>query len=73
MPKYFVRQRRAVWICFVQEIEAESAEAAEAEFFNAFDPQHSFAESPLQRVEHGPVAVFDASEYPTAAEAANAD
>lgn len=41
---YFIRQRRAMWVCFVQEIDAEDEDAAVDAFYQQFDPQHSFVE-----------------------------
>ncbi|MGA0531279.1 hypothetical protein [Hansschlegelia sp. KR7-227] len=71
--RYFVRQRRAMWVCFVQEVEAEDEEAAVEVFHNQFDPQHSFMEGARQHADHGPAAVFDRRDYPTAQEVAEAD
>ena len=33
MNRYFVRQRRAMWVCFVQEVEAEDEDAAVDAFY----------------------------------------
>lgn len=71
--RYFVRQRRAMWVCFVQEVEADDAEAAAVAFHAGFDPQHFFIEGALPHTEHGPVSVFDPLGYPTAQEVADAD
>lgn len=71
--RYFVRQRRAMWVCFVQEVEAESAEAAVDAFHAGFDPQHSFVEGALQHADHGPASVFDVRDYRTAREVVEAD
>lgn len=65
MPKFFVRQRRAMWVCVIQEIEADDEEAAEEEFLEGFDPQHMIIEGHVQRMEHGPITVWDAETYPT--------
>lgn len=73
LKRYFVRQRRAMWVCFVQEVEAESAEAAVDAFHAGFDPQHSFVEGALQHADHGPASVFDARDYRTAQEVVEAD
>lgn len=71
--RYFVRQRRAMWVCFVQEVEADDPEAAADAFHARFDPQHIFIEGALHRTAHGPVSVFDPRGYPTAQEVAEAD
>ena len=60
------RQRRAMWVCFVQEIDAEDEDAAVDAFYQQFDPQHSFVEGALQHADHGPASVFDRRDYPTA-------
>ncbi len=73
LSRYFVRQRRAMWVCFVQEVEDEDEEAAVNAFSEQFDPQHSFVEGAFQRADHGPVAVFDRRDYPSAQEVAEAD
>jgi hypothetical protein len=70
---YFVRQRHAMWVCFVQEVEAEDEEAAIDVFYEQFDPQHSFVEGSLQHADHGPAAVFDRRDYSTAQDVAEAD
>lgn len=70
---YFVRQRRAMWVCLVQEIDAEDEEAAIDQFDSEFDPQHSFVEGALQHADHGPATVFDRRDYPTAQDVAEAD
>ena len=44
MNRYFVRQRRVRWVCFVQEIDAEDEDAAIDAFDAGFAPQHSFVE-----------------------------
>jgi len=71
--RYLVRQRRAMWVCFVQEVEAEDEEAALDTFYMEFDPQHSFIEGALQHADHGPATVFNHQEYQTAREVAEAD
>lgn len=73
LNRYFVRQRRAMWVSFVQEIDAERAEAALDAFHDAFDPQHSFVEGALPHAEPGPASVFERRDYPTAQEVAEAD
>ncbi|PWJ72648.1 hypothetical protein C7441_1325 [Pseudaminobacter salicylatoxidans] len=73
LSRYFVRQRRAMWVCFVQEVEAEDEEAAVDAFYEQFDPQHSFVEGALQHADHGPAIVFDRRDYPSAQEVAEAD
>lgn len=45
--RYFVRQRRAMWICFVQEVEAEDVEVTVDACHGQFDPQHAFIEGTL--------------------------
>lgn len=70
--RYFVRQRRAMWVCFVQEVEAEDGDAALAAFRDHFDPQHAFVEEPMPLADHGPVRVFDRREFPTAQEVTDA-
>lgn len=71
--RYFVRQRQAMWVCFVQEVEAESREAALDIFHDDFMPQHSFVEDRVAHGGEGPVAVFDRWDFPTAAEVADVD
>lgn len=71
--RYFVRQRRAMWVCFVQEVEAEDEDVAVDTFYQRFDPQHFFMEGALQHADHGLATVFDGREYPTANEVAEAD
>lgn len=71
--RYFVRQRRAIWVCFVQEVEADDEDAALDAFYQRFDPQHFFMEGTLQYTDHGPATVFDRREYPNANEVAEAD
>ena len=66
LNRYFVRQRRAMWVCFVQEVEAEDEDAAVDAFYQGFDPQHFFIEGALQHADHGPATVFDRREYPNA-------
>lgn len=73
MNRFFVRQRRAMWVCFVQEVEAEDEDAAVDTFYQRFDPQHFFMEGALQHADHGPATVFDRREYPTANEVAEAE
>lgn len=73
LNRYFVRQRRAMWVCFVQEIEAEDEDAAVDAFYQQFDPQHAFVEGALQHADHGPASVFDRRDYPTAQEVTEAD
>ena len=73
LNRYFVRQRRAMWVCFVQEVEAEDEDAAVDAFYQQFDPQHSLVESALQHADHGPASVFDRRDYPTAQEVTEAD
>ena len=63
--RYFVRQRRLRWVCFVQEVDAEDEDAAIDAFEDEFDPQHSFIESAVPYIADGPAAVFDRQEYPT--------
>ena len=71
--RYFVRQRRAMWVCLVQEVEAEDEEAAVDTFHDAFSPQHSFIEGYVNDLPYGPATVFDRREYPNANEVAEAD
>ena len=73
MPKYLVRQRRPVWVCYIQEVEAESEDAAIDTFYETFDPQHTIMECQVQRVEHGPVTVWDANLYPDPTELSEED
>ncbi|WP_315926883.1 hypothetical protein [Mesorhizobium sp. SP-1A] len=73
LNRYFVRQRRAMWVCFVQEVEAEDEEAALDAFYQAFDPQHSFIEGAIQHADHGPATVFDRRHHPIAQEITEAD
>ena len=73
IDRYFVRQRRAMWICFVQEIEAEDGDAAIDKFYDQFDPQHSFVEGAVQRADHGPATAFDSRDYPTPQDVVAAD
>lgn len=73
LNRYFVRQRRAMWVCMVQEIEATDEDAAIDYFHDCFDPQHRTLESAVQRVEHGPVTVFDRAFYPRVSDAIAAD
>lgn len=73
LNRYFVRQRRAMWVCFVQEVEAEDEDAAVDIFYQQFDPQHAFVEGALQHADHGPASVFDRRDYPTAQEVTEAD
>ena len=73
MPKFLVRQRRPMWVCFVQEIEADDEDAAEEAFHDAFDPQHSVVEGYVQRVDPGPVTVFIASGFAAPLDVADAD
>lgn len=72
LRRYFVRQRRAMWVCCVQEVGAEDEDAAIESFYQRFDPQHSFIEGNLQHADHGPATVFDRRDYPTAQEVAEA-
>lgn len=71
--RYFIRRRQAMWVCFVQEVDAESREAALDIFHQDFMPQYSFVEDRVERLGEGPVAIFDGRDYPTAAEVAEAD
>ncbi|WP_413874654.1 hypothetical protein [Albidovulum sp.] len=73
LNRYFVRQRRAMWVCFVQEVEAEDEEAAVDAFYEQFDAEYAFVEGALQHADHGPVTVFDRRDYPSAQEVAEAD
>lgn len=73
LNRYFVRQRRAMWVCFVQEVEAEDEDAAVDAFYQQFDPQHAFVEGALQHADHGPASVFDRRDYSTAQEVTEAD
>ncbi|MBK3406137.1 hypothetical protein J2X47_002287 [Sphingomonas sp. BE270] len=73
LNRYFVRQRRAMWVCLVQEVEAEDEEAAIDTFYNEFAPEYSVIEDAVSRVEHGPATVFDRSDYPTAQDVAEDD
>lgn len=73
LNRYFVRQRRAMWVCYVQEIEAEDADAAVDAFHEQFDPQHFFVEGALRHADHGPATAFDKRHYPSAQEVAEAD
>lgn len=68
--RYFVRQRRAMWVCFVQEVDAEDGDAAIDAFYEHFDPQHAFVEGPMPLADHGPVSVFDSRDFPTPQEVA---
>lgn len=58
MPKFKVRQRRPMWVCFVQEVEADTEEQAEDVFENEFDPQHALVEGRVTRVGYGPISVW---------------
>ncbi len=73
LNRYFVRQRRAMWVCFVQEVEAEDEEAAVDAFYEQFDAEYAFVEGALQHADHGPVTVFDRRDYQSAQEVAEAD
>ncbi|MCJ1901477.1 hypothetical protein MR829_13980 [Paracoccus versutus] len=73
LNRYFVRQRRAMWVCFVQEVAAEDERAALHAFHQAFDPQHAFVEAAIQPAAHGPATVFDRRDYPDAQEILEAD
>lgn len=73
LKRYFVRQRRAMWVCFIQEIEAEDEDAAVDAFLAGFDPRHAIVEGALQHADHGPVSAFDIRDYPTAAAVVEAD
>ncbi len=73
LNRYFVRQRRAMWVCFVQEVEAEDEEAAVDAFYEQFDAEYAFVEGALQHADHGPVTVFDRRDYPSAQVVAEAD
>ena len=68
-----VRQRRAMWVCFVQKVEAEDDDAAVNVFQDRFNPQHSFMEGAVQRLERGPIAVFDRRDFPRVRDVVDAD
>lgn len=71
--RYFVRQRRLRWVCFVQEVDAEDEDAAIDAFDAKFAPQHSFIENSVPYIADDPAAVFDRREYPTPQQVADAD
>lgn len=71
--RYFVRQRRAMWVSFVQEIEAEDRHTAVDRFYDRFDPQYSFVEAPLRHADPGPATAFDQRDYPTPQAVVEAD
>lgn len=71
--RYLVRQRRAMWVCFVQKVEAEDDDAAVNVFQDRFNPQHSFIEGAVQRLERGPIAVFDRRDFPRVRDVVDAD
>jgi hypothetical protein len=73
MAKFLVRQRRPMWVCLVQEVEAETMEEAEDTFYNEFNPQHSVIEGAVQRVEAGPVSVWIAEDFPNVLDVVNHD
>lgn len=73
LNRYFVRQRRAMWVCFVQEVDAEDEEAAVDAFDQGFDPQHSFVEGGVRHADHGPATIFCQRDYSSAQEVAEAD
>ena len=62
-----------MWVCFVQEVEAEDEEAAVDAFYEQFDAEYAFVEGALQHADHGPVTVFDRRDYPSAQVVAEAD
>ncbi|MFA7603346.1 MAG: hypothetical protein WCY29_10095 [Novosphingobium sp.] len=64
LGRYFVRQRRAMWVSYIQEVTAVDESAAIDAFYNDFDPPHSFVEGAVQRVDHGAAEVFDVRKYP---------
>ncbi len=63
MPLFLARQRRPYWVCFVQEIEADSAEEAEDKFYNEFSPDLTVVEGQVHRVNHGPLTIFRKAEF----------
>lgn len=69
MNRYFVRQRRAIWVCFVQKVEAEDEDAAVDALYQKFNPQHSSQRAPFNML----ITVLDRREYPNANEVAEAD
>lgn len=73
MPKYLVRQRRAMWVAVVQEVEAPDEEAAKNAFCNEFGPQHIFHEGYVQRADPGPVTVWLAEQFPNVEDVLEAD
>lgn len=73
MPKFIARQRRPMWVCVIQEIEADSEEDAEETFYNSYNPTHLIIENQVQRVEHGPLTIFDGADFPDSREVADAD
>ena len=64
--RYFVRQRRLRWVCFVQEVDPGVDEDAAIDTFeDEFDPRHSFIESAVPYIADCPAAVFDRRSYLT--------
>ncbi|MCG2841261.1 hypothetical protein L6Q21_09740 [Sandaracinobacter sp. RS1-74] len=71
--RYFVRQRRAMWVCYVQEVEAVNEDAAIDAFHDTYDPQHSFIEEVVRHQDYGPVTAFDQCAFPDAEAVFHAD
>lgn len=73
MAKYLVRQRRPMWVCLIQEVEAASEDEAINKFYDEFNPSHTVLEGQVQGLDLGPVKVFDAAHFPDPQDVADED